>query len=470
MAAQGIRAPSKPIVMAIDAELNSEYNPQGAIYEKYRPFCNNTISFDANGSNDIADIANNRILQLVKAWRQIYYLRFYGKDISGIGNLESTAGRKPPLAIVSSGRSAWIKTMYNTGQILLPTGQQHFNGIDDDAPFRNGDKIPIYLPYRLSKEDYDQRGIYIFVQAIEYDNYARDLAGTNITVIGYRVGMNEKSMFGFGASRYATIKFFSHIGVPKAWLIDDNILYIDKVSGFNVWEQKMNANKKLWALGGRGLASYLTDDNIKTIKKQPPLPAKEKPTNTQFLQQAVLWDINQLTANNDQNTSFNFSPYFIASGEDVSITYFLGKNRCKAFYDCNIYKGSPTTPKDLTDEQIQIKRFLKQKKEAIGRFISMGPQISIEKGGNLWNLLKSDGMLTARERTEYTYAKAGEQLLLKWMFNENKTWDANKGDLSLKLLNPLFNFTKLKNKDLFSLENEDITYDIALIDTTPGDR
>ncbi|NSL86042.1 hypothetical protein ECE50_004315 [Chitinophaga sp. Mgbs1] len=453
--------------MAITATLAPKYNPLGAIYEKYRPLRDPSLAIttDEATKNIIRDIARNRVLVLSNAARNIYFMRFWGNNINGIHDLETAKGRKPPLAVISSGRSYWIKTMFEVGKSLIPARYQHFKGIDDTAPFRNGDKIPLYFPYRFSSADYGYRSVYIFVQQEEYEIYARDLAGTGITVIGYEVGMQHQHMLGFGASRYAAAKFFSHIDIPKVWFIDDNVLYIQRLSGFDVFEKRMTPD--IWALGGKGLQAYLDDDKIKSIKRLKPIDDDERMGIPLFLQQAVLWDVKQLTKDNNQGAGFNYSPYFIASGEDVSITYFLGQNRCKYFNRCEVLKGSPTIHTAKTLAESNATTSIEAEKNTIRQLVRTVPSIIINNNADLWTFLSASPEFGRKERPEITFMKAGEQLLMKWMYIENQSWNWNIDKLADRLLNPMFNFTEVMYNDELALQNKQIEYDIMLIDTNP---
>lgn len=413
--------------MAIKAEINIYYDPKGDIYQKYRPLNHDTLKISVQTDQGvIKKIAADRIKALDKDNRNMYLLKFRAKNIRQIQDTEKAAGRKAPLAIVSSGRSAWIKSMYTKGKELLGNSQR-FAGIDDLTPIANGDKIPIYFSYRLTSEDADQRGFYIFVQQNEYQTYYNDLMDTGITVIGYELGTPFKPMLGFGASRYAAVNFFSYIGVSQAWLIDDNILYISRLHEFSFFEETMNRNPGCWALGGTGQSAYQTKDSLSQIKKPPNYVFPKEYTSPDFLQQAVLWNIKQLVGN-----TFNFSPYFICSGEDVSISYFLGKDKCKAYYECLIYKGC--------DSAVPPNKQLQNLKNEVYKVISRVDPIPLNGNSTLKKLLEAGSSYLLGEAVEMARMKASEQIQLKYMFFENLENKQKKIDISSKLLSMIFTF------------------------------
>lgn len=483
----------KIFTMAISARLNTFYDPEGAIFQKYSPLVKSSVIIQGNdGANTIEQIAQQRMVAIAKTSINLYILNFYGDNISSMAETEK--GRQPPLAIISTGRSEWIKSMYNAGNsILTALGKQRFKNIGDVSPFVNGDKIPLYFPYRLSQQDANNRGIYIFVQAAEYKIYVEDLAGTGITVIGYEVGSNPDFMLGFGACRYAVAKFFNHINVPKAWFLDDNVLYITNVDEFYKFEAKMTNvrvignSEPLWALGAHGTNMYMAQTDVVKIYNKfndRRVSLRGNPTPYNFLQQAVFWNVDQLKKeNNVQQTNFNYSPYFVNSGEDLSISYFLGMNRCQALTQCDICKGSDKI-NSSTDDREQVKKALTTRKEQIRQRLKESTQITIKdtfnnnKDTDLWKLFDDYQRKTQyykkgfKEPANITYLKAGEQLLLKWMVDENGANldpdDENStiNNIPPKLLNPLFNFSTLKYKDLMGLENEEIEYSIGLLDTS----
>lgn len=413
------------MTMAIEAQINTGYNPQGNIYQKYRPLDHDNLKIDVNADKDtIKKIATDRINILKDDNRNIYLLKFRAKKMQQIQQTEKAAGRKPPLGIVSSGRSAWIKKMYATGRSILGNNQR-FAGIDDLTPIANGDKIPVYFPYRLTAEDADQRGFYIFVQQNEYQTYVTDLKDTGITVIGYELGTEYKPMLGFGASRYAAVNFFSNIGASMAWLIDDNVLYIARLHEFSFFEAKMNSTPGCWALGGTGQATYQTEKSLRDIRKTSVYTPPTNFMGPDFLQQAVLWNIKQFVGN-----TINFSPYFICSGEDVSISYFLGKDKCKAFYECLIYKGC--------DSKAAANKQLQKLKNGIYNLIDGVDPIPVNGNSTLRKLLQSNKKSLKGDPIEIARMKASEQIQLKYMSNENSI--TTRTDLTSKLLQIVFIF------------------------------
>ncbi|SKA44437.1 hypothetical protein SAMN04488128_106401 [Chitinophaga eiseniae] len=411
--------------MAIKAQINTGYDPQGNIYQKYRPLDKDSLKVDVNADKDtIQKIATDRINILKKDRRNIYLLKFRAKKIQQIVQTEKAAGRKPPMAIVSSGRSAWIKSMYAKGLSILGSNQR-FAGIDDLTPIANGDKIPVYFPYRLTAKDADQRGFYCFVQQNEYQTYTADLKDTGITVIGYELGTEFKPMLGFGASRYAVVNFFMNTGISLAWLIDDNVLYISRLHEFSFFEDKMNSTPGVWALGGTGQAEYQTEKSLRSIRKTENYTPPTNFISPDFLQQAVLWNIKQFVGN-----TINFSPHFICSGEDVSISYLLGRDKCKAFYECLIYKGC--------DSAAPQNKQLQKLKNGLYNLIDSVDPIPVNDNSTLKQLLQSNKKYLKGDPVEIARMKASEQIQLKYMSNENDATQYT--DLNSKLLYFAFTF------------------------------
>lgn len=281
--------------MPIIAELNPNYG--GAlINQKYSPL--QGIQFPAQEESEI----RSDLLKRLAARRELALLGEAPQLTLCATNWRMAwQVAAPPLVIVSTGRSAWLKAQ---------------------AQAKDQNLRPIYFSKAARG-----RQVLIVVNELEFDDYRSllDLEPQPVIVgWGFRSSMEHAALLGFGASRFAAIQLCKRLGAKKAWLLDDNVLRIDRFPGFADCDAAMES-KELVALGFQGATEAETD-----LKPQqwPPASAQIQEVNRKLLQQAVLWNIQML---GDRN----FCPLFVASGEDVSFCNYLTK--IKLPYHC--YSG-----------------------------------------------------------------------------------------------------------------------------------
>jgi hypothetical protein len=277
-------------------------------------------------------------------------------------------GRKPPLVVISTNRSKWIKKGLDEGGAVGPFE----NASDLTALITPTTAPPIYCPSRIG--DAGERGIYIVVHASEYAKYKKTLAGTGMTVVGWEFtqprthrDMRKMLLSGFGASRFAAISFCKQLRTDAlaaaeesekedttvwdyAWLFDDNVVALGGFAGYAAVEKAMtdaaeaedphvcagfhggtsaDPHEDIRGWAGTEVAEGVKKPASKRGKQADELPDSEPPD---LVQQAVLWNIKYLT---DQE--LNVGLVFVTSAEDVSITNYWDVTNTSYFY----YKSIP---------------------------------------------------------------------------------------------------------------------------------
>ncbi|QXH58924.1 hypothetical protein [Pseudomonas maumuensis] len=333
--------------MAITLRVKNNYGGN-LVSQKYQPV--ETPALASGDKDDCQALVNGRIDVLRDTGKVPRALDFStGGGWGAICAAENNAASLPPLLVISSNRSAWIASGFARGQALLEQLEiGHFSNISDPQAFArpnveskdNERPVPAwYFPPRVNDVN---RRVYVIVHELEYGKYRDALNSvTNLHVIGWSfrndAGWQDGGDYpyvGFGASRYAAIEFAKRLRRDcanrwnRAWLVDDNVYHLNSFKGLQAAEAA-SAALGLVGLGFGSETATDTSDGIaakfkgkKLLGQQPGTYAAAAFRKDRVLQQAVLWDIDWLDRNN-----LNFSPYFIASAEDTSITNYLLANK-----------------------------------------------------------------------------------------------------------------------------------------------
>src|SRR5215213_99257 len=275
--------------------------------------------------------------------------------------IESEAGKKPPLVVISTNRSNWIKKGIEAGNVQLGKLKiTEFANASDlralTASARQTLSPPMYAPSRIGSAG--PRNVYVVVHAAEYETYKTNLAETGITVVGWQFQSPRAGavpLCGFGASRFAAIEFCKKLRTEAeepwdyAWLLDDNVVAFTSFAGYGKVEAVMAAGKKkpspqtgtepYICAGFKGGSTTISASENATWatrevkagereadrgKEYATLPA---PASTGLIQQAALWNIAELT-----ERKLNFGPIFVSSGEDVSLGNYFDASAVKIAY------------------------------------------------------------------------------------------------------------------------------------------
>jgi len=347
----------------IRASRKMNYGPPN-VTSKYSPLEN--ISFAETDAGYCDDI-------LMRRWKVLNFLGILPRPLALVlpnwataVTSEQKARQKPPLVVISSNRSNWIKKGIDTGGLQLEAlGSAQFDNASDLRALDLTDlnallgkthpSPPMYCPSRIGAAA-GPRNVYVVVHANEYLTYKTNLAGTGITVVGWmfqKPRPDEMLLCGFGASRFAAIEFCKTLrtraGNPwdYAWLFDDNVVAFTSFAGYLKVEAAMASGPTDPATGrprpyicagfSGGSTTISPIENTEWAKKElkegkrdgirgkeyAALPAVKKKG---LIQQAALWNIAELTRLN-----LNFGPIFVNSGEDVSLgNYFNVKNKDEA--------------------------------------------------------------------------------------------------------------------------------------------
>ncbi|MBT9314054.1 hypothetical protein [Leptothoe spongobia] len=337
--------------MAISADKNINYGGD-LVNQKYRPLDN--IVYDRKNKKYYGALLDNRWNQLMDAdilpkplllatsnWRTI---------------IRSEAGKRPPLVVISSNRSKWIKQgIEAANQKLLVLDERSFRSASDLRALMSEEvSPPIYCRTRIAPGTNNNRNIYIVVNISEYETYKNNLAGTGITVIGWvfkrstpHPPPNRSHFVGFGASRFAAIQFCKELRTaatpPKgdapwdyAWLFDDNVVALGKFPGYGAIEDKIKEVENCVSVGFSGGTKAEEHWRISAWAQTESANGRGQQSDTVpnaansegLIQQAALWNIKYLT-----DKAINFSPVYISSAEDVSfVNYFKRQKISYLFY------------------------------------------------------------------------------------------------------------------------------------------
>lgn len=425
----------------IKASTLTGYDPTSKeVSLKYTPLLVSSINI--SGDAELKELINSRKTFLgqhaVTADNKskiTLYQRFYGNKISKCLESEekkvTNAGKcVPPLVIISSNRSDWIKKEYNK-MISNPKKPQNNKGISDlgylmkpapPANFNDYYPTPIYFPERLQKvassgKTLQSRSIYVFVISDEYETYYNNLKDIpNLKVIAFTTNSppfpDFHGMFGFGMSRYAAIEFMKYLnkkssvkGVcDQAWMIDDTVTYLSGGRNLEYFEGKLGSDVAMGFNGSNEAKDIVRLYNKDNDQKSLDLPSKDKP----LIQQMVLLNIKELS-----NASFNYdySPYFILSGEDYSFTQISKKNGLTINLNTNFQIHKGLVPKDKHDNTQILTDKTNANNNDLNVLFDREKSTVIGKSSdnkNLGSLLKD---LTNGETPSRTCAKAVEEIL-----------------------------------------------------------
>lgn len=310
-------------------EKGSTYDPVGGLVsQKYDPieFVGKS-SMDGNDSTSINDnLVKKRLSLLQNLGSGLNKIMFYcRKSISDIA--KSEASLEPPIAVLSSGRSAFIKKYLSVSFSKTPTGVNDVVALQSG---KNSQGSLWYDPRRVKGSNAAlDRNIYLFVHKTEYQDYRTALEGIeNLTIVSWSAqspGVPAEegvSALGFGMSRYVVPKFFNYVFSnathpktnKKIWLVDDDVSYVTRFPGFKDVEKLDKTGT-----GFKGDTKKFSSDDI--LKLANSSIAKGGDTITYksgLLQQVCLWDLKEVDP-------YNFSPIFISGKEDSSFNSFLTK-------------------------------------------------------------------------------------------------------------------------------------------------
>lgn len=351
--------------MAIGTDRNTAYG-SSEVTNKYSPL--RSIVFHSS------DQASYNFLMLNR-WRLLNSAAILPQPLHlTVSNWTSTitdeAGKNPPLLVISSNRSEWIKA----GLTAAGTQPAYENASDLRAlTFDNsyGASPPIYSPRRLGNGG--ARNVYIVVHQYEYETYQKNLADLGVKVVGwtFRVpGSSAARLTGFGASRFAAIEFCKELRRARAaldggrapwnyaWLLDDNVVALSKFPGYRAVENAMT--ERHVCAGFTGCTILLTLDGSKSWAQKEDeagrghqataLPGSETPN---LVQQAALWNIDYLTTQ-----KLNFGPAFVLAGEDVSLSAYFNKFKTPYFFykDIDVIKQQASADDSAGSESVKRAR------------------------------------------------------------------------------------------------------------------
>jgi len=345
-----------PKVPILSAYRNEAYGPP-LVTQKYAPLQN--FTWTGTDEKFCARIVSNRMRLLTGAGLLPQPLTLVVPDWAAA--IAAEAGKKPPLVVISTNRSKWIKKAFDA-----VAGQAFENPGDLEALQDYGNlKIspPIYCPVRFG--DPDERNVYIVVNTAEYDEYKTRLADLDVTIVGWsfrKPSTSELRLCGFGASRFAAIQFCKTLreqaGEPwnYAWLLDDNVVGCKKFPGFIKIEDKMaEADPRIICSGfsgGTQAESHLT--NVTWARKEKAAGRGKQteeldpPKAKGLIQQAALWNISYLA-----DDWINFAPMFVESGEDVSLGHYFNRRKLPYyFYDGITVVKEASTADNTSGSQI----------------------------------------------------------------------------------------------------------------------
>ncbi|MCB9763650.1 MAG: hypothetical protein H6739_28030 [Alphaproteobacteria bacterium] len=315
---------------------DTRYNPSSlSSLQKYRPLrlsANNARNFNGNNNTYDADrktantqIVTNRENSMGGLRQNVELTVLNPQSLNGVTQI--------PMVVLSRGRAQWIQqtiAAYNPGQSELWD-------------------TPIYTPVRLAAT----RPVFVLVHQLELVNY-RNVLGQiptpqghqPIVVVGWHVNPLVQDVGGFGASRFAAIALCKHLWNNRlansnwsgAWLVDDNVVGLGVAAGPNQSPTEGALQAVEAQLGNNvcvGLHAFAAERTLQQRTNHAQKRVALNNTNAEvILQQAVLWNVNDLVQRN-----LNFCPYFIASAEDVSFSrYLTNSNIPVRFYGNRIIK------------------------------------------------------------------------------------------------------------------------------------
>lgn len=238
-----------------------------------------------------------------------------------------------PMVVVSSGRADWLA-------YILQNAVNHgpFTGYLENNTFQSGSSsVPVawFAPGRSGRQ------LYVVVHHSEYHYYQERLGHFDeVAVFGYKFSAARpaKDIVGFGASRFAALQLMIELGYHRVWAVDDNVI---NVNGFPntpaVVEALMPLPGTIWALGFGAATVNINAISAATVVFQNNVTGLGN-TAAGLLQQVVLWNLDLL-----RPVRINFSPLFVSSNEDVSLSNYLqATNRDERIItQCSVVKYEP---------------------------------------------------------------------------------------------------------------------------------
>jgi hypothetical protein len=313
--------------LVLNARNNGLYGGN-LINQKYKPLDNPALApVDHNYYRQLFS-ARQALLTGINAYPPSA-LNFYG-------NLPIPAVAVAPLVVVSSNRANWMQTILQNAVTHGP-----FTGYLDATSFHS-DVVPWYAPLRSG------RPVYIVVHWSEYDYYEARVGGgafPNVTVVGYKFTAAAPALdiVGFGASRYAAMQLMINQGYHQAWAVDDNVINVNGFPNTLAVVEALMPLAGAAAIWGIGFTAATANTGANTLYNAGTLTFAANPLNfgataPGLLQQVVLWNLDQLRAAN-----LNYSPLFVASNEDVSLSSYLQFNHLdeRIITACSIVKYEP---------------------------------------------------------------------------------------------------------------------------------
>lgn len=342
--------------MAIQAKDNDRYGGP-LVTQKYRPL--EDVTIDKANRAACSWMLSNRHDLLTAMGNMPRPLTLFMQDWDAAVDAEANRTQNlPPLIVISSNRSNWIRAGLNAAQVQANLrGVTNFRDPGDPdalrgtAPAKGPEPTqspPLYSPLRLGANP--QRSVYIVINIAEYAGYRKALAGTGVTPVGYwftqlqqTANHLERQIAGFGASRYAAIEFCKELRrrvrrrqstLPPpptpptrstwdwAWLMDDNAVGLKQFPGLAVVEAQAEAQPTDVVIGfGGGAKAETMATIIDQARKAGPMPTNLGPdTAPGLVQQVSVWNIDYLDRHNT-----NFPPIYATSGEDVSMVNLFNK-------------------------------------------------------------------------------------------------------------------------------------------------
>jgi hypothetical protein len=363
--------------MPIYVQNNGQYGGP-LINQKYAPLAINAAAIQNDNAtrNLYRPLFTNRIDCLTAQNILPRQLNLYAQNWPALQAHEAAVASEPPIVVISSNRADWIAANYvRATNRLANLGIANFNDVVDIRAINAGAYTPTswYDPRRINDAN---RNVYIVVHRKEYNYYLQQLAGTGYNIIGWEFDINrvvdpggilprDKTFVGFGASRYAALEFCKYLfntvipvppvppapapppipGVPlavarqKAWLVDDNVAYVRGFPAFAAAENVLS--NVIWGVGFGGATQNSTNLQLNALHATAAANMGAAHLQNQgILQQCVLWNIAEL-----YNNHLNFSPYFITSNEDTSLSSFLqnqAASRLRISTQASVFKATPT--------------------------------------------------------------------------------------------------------------------------------
>lgn len=304
--------------------------------------------------------------------------------------IANEAKKESPLIVISSNRSEWIYNGILSGETQLNIlGLTSFDNPSDfralTAKAGQKQSPPIYCPKRIGPNP--KRNVYIVVHQYEYNTYKNQLSGVNgITVVGWQFTRpnppNTTALVGFGASRFAAIEFCKELRRAGnnpwnyAWLFDDNVVSLTNFPGYTAIEKAMDVRTTVCSGFHGGVEALNISDICKEAinelaagrgKQYDKIP--DPTTENCIVQQASVWNIKYLTEN-----YLNFSPIYITSAEDLSITKYFDNQKIPYKW----YKGIGVRKETTSYDEKKGAQFVKSAREFYAKLFSDAESTAVQ--------------------------------------------------------------------------------------------